>query len=155
MIVININNDRRVLGILMVVFSCISLICLILTVILFINSNNIMDNSEECIGTIVDFKVTHSGSDDSIHPIVSYEVNDQKYKFVSNYYSSSMKVGGSVEVLYNRNDYSDATIKSGVYFAPILMGIFAGVFFIPAIIMFIIRIISKKKTVDNKNGYYI
>ena len=149
------NNERKVIGIL-IVFSGISLVCLILTIILFINSNNTINNSEECIGTIVDFDRTSSGN--SKRTIVSYEVNGQKYEFVSNFYSSGMNAGGRVEVLYNKNDYSDATIKSGVYIGPMITSIFTGAFSIPAIIMFILRMILKKKDMDNinnKSGYYI
>ena len=49
------NRERKVIGILLVVFTSLSLMFLIVTIILVINGNNTINNSEECIGTIVGF----------------------------------------------------------------------------------------------------
>lgn len=106
----------------------VPIILFVVTLILIVNGNNKMNKYNECTGTIVRFYENTSelrvGSyeTEAVSPVVSYSVNGRTYEFTGNYYSTSMKVGQEVKVLYNKEDNSKATIKTGIYFAPIITG---------------------------------
>lgn len=147
----------HILGIVSKIFLVVSIIFVVVAAIVFVVDLNAQNNSEECVGTIVGFDIDVSGADGDISkfPIVSYSVNGQDYKFVSNYYSSSMEAGDDVEVLYDRDNWSDATIKSGLFFIPIVFGIIAIVFGIVAIVMIVVRRKMRKRIQQEKqNNFY-
>jgi len=50
-----------------------------------------------------------------------------------------MKVGQEVKVLYNKEDNSKATIKTGIYFAPIITGGLTLLFILPIIIYLVLK----------------
>lgn len=64
-----------------------------------------------------------SGDICTVSPIVSYKVNDSIFTFKGKYYSTSMKLGDKLTVLYDKNNPSKASISAGLYFAPIILGI--------------------------------
>lgn len=133
------------LEILMKLYFVIPLILLIVTVGLIINGTNKMKQYNECAGVITGFyentAETRVGSYEAkaISPVVSYTVDGQKREFIGNYYSTNMKVGNKVTVLYDKNDSSKATIKTGLYLAPIITGGLTVLFILPIIIYLVLK----------------
>ena len=82
-------------------------------------------NCDECIGVLVDIREaidisrgcfpTEVGMNT---PIVAYEVNGQRYVFISNYSSTNMQVGRNVRVMYDRNNPANAFVKNAIYLVP-------------------------------------
>lgn len=112
---------------------CIPVILWGVTIFLIMRGRNKIKNCNECMGTIVDFHITKPlfskpGQLLAISPIVLYVVNGQRYQFYGNYYASTMKVGQEIKVLYNKYNFSKATIKTGLYFAPLVTSVLAFVF---------------------------
>lgn len=131
--------------ILMKLYVFVPIILFVVTLILIVNGNNKMNKYNECTGTIVRFYENTSelrvGSYETkaVSPVVSYSVNGRTYEFTGNYYSTSMKVGQEVKVLYNKEDNSKATIKTGIYFAPIITGGLTLLFILPIIIYLVLK----------------
>ncbi len=98
---------------------------------LIANSSRKLKNYHECIGTIVRFEhpPRHLGASpewsNGRTPIIAYAVNGRTYEFFADYYSSTMKVGKKIRIMYSNEDYSKATVKAGLYTAPIITGILA------------------------------
>lgn len=126
-------------------YTIVPIVLFIVTLILIVNGNNKMNKYNECSGTIVRFYENTSelrvGSYETkaVSPVVSYSVNGKTYEFTGNYYSTSMKVGQEVKILYNKEDHSKATIKTGIYFAPIIMGGLTLLFILPIIIYAVLK----------------
>lgn len=118
----------------------IALILVLITAYLIFNVARKRKNSITCNGTITGFEENTSEvrlddyENKAISPVVEYEVNNKSYKFTGNFYSTSMKVGDSVEVLCNKDDNSKATIKKGIVLAPLITGVLPFVFFVSYII---------------------
>lgn len=114
------------------------------TVILIVNAKNKLKNYDECTGTIKSIYENASAlrvgskGHEAVSPVVGYTVGGADYEFTGNYYSTSMKVGQEVKVLYKRDDYSKAAIKAGVYLAPIITGVLAAAFTLPIIICIVL-----------------
>ena len=131
--------------ILMKLYVFVPIILFVVTLIFIVNGNNKMNKYNECTGTIVRFYENTSelrvGSYETkaVSPVVSYSVNGRTYEFTGNYYSTSMKVGQEVKVLYNKEDNSKATIKTGIYFAPIITGGLTLLFILPIIIYLVLK----------------
>lgn len=131
--------------ILMKLYVFVPIILFVVTLILIVNGNNKMNKYNECTGTIVRFYENTSelrvGSYETkaVSPVVSYSVNGRTYEFTGNYYSTSMKVGQEVKVLYNKEDNSKATIKTGIYFAPIITGGLTLLFILTIIIYLVLK----------------
>lgn len=130
---------------LMKLYFIVPLVLLVVTVILINNANSKMKNYNECRGTIVRFYENTSQlrvssyENKAISPVISYTVNGKTYEFIGNYYSTSMKVGQQVNVLYSKSDCSKATIKTGVFFAPIITGGLTVLFILPIVIYVILK----------------
>lgn len=131
--------------ILMKLYVLVPIILLVVTLVLIVNGNNKMNKYNECTGIIVRFYEntselrTDSYETKAVSPVVSYSVNGRTYEFTGNYYSTSMKVGQEVKVLYNKEDNSKATIKTGIYFAPIITGGLTLLFVLPIIIYLVLK----------------
>ena len=130
--------------ILMKLYIVVPLILLIVTVVLIFNIVKKANRCEECMGEIVAFRKSTAYGVDSygkkaISPIVEYQVKGQKYQFVGNYYSTNMTVGKKVNVMYDKNDFAKATIKTGIYVAPIITGGLAIFFILPIIIFAVLK----------------
>lgn len=96
----------------------------------------------ECEGVITQICKTTSHTspgETALYAMVAYTVNGHSFEFHANYYSTSMKVGDKITVLYDPNDYSKATIKTGTYAAPLIVGALALFSIIPLIIFTILR----------------
>lgn len=112
----------------LILFGVVEIILLSVTVGLTLNSRRKLKTHSECTGTITGFHISRarggsgSGSTKRISPIVTYSVNGRHYEFIGNYYSTTMKEGQEIKVMYNNDDYSKATIKTGLYFAPLILG---------------------------------
>lgn len=115
------------------------------TVVLILNYYNKINRYNECTGIIVRFYENTSElmlgayETKAVSPVVSYSINGRTYEFTGNYYSTSMKVGQEIKILYSREDNSKATIKTGVYFAPIITGGLTFLFILPIIIYGVLR----------------
>lgn len=139
------NKVKKMLSFIFSALLVVSFILVIVTVVLGINGAKKNATFQECNGTIIKFYESSSegtvGSYEnvSISPVVEYTVNGTRYEFIGKYYSTNMKIGQDITVLYNPNDPSVASIKSGTFFAPIVTGVLAVVFLIPAIVYFIIK----------------
>ena len=133
------------LGLLPGVFSLVAVILVVVTVVLSVKGSAKLKNNLECTGTIVRFyentsqmfrgDYEHKG----ISPVISYTVNGQTYEFIGHYYDTTMKVGKQVKVLYDRNDCTKATIKTGVYLAPIITGSLTVLFGILAVAFYVAK----------------
>ncbi|HHT15191.1 MAG TPA: hypothetical protein GXZ86_04875 [Clostridiales bacterium] len=108
-------------------------ILLIVTLILVRHAFKKLDNCLPTEGTIVRFQKTSS-----MMPVVSYNVDGVDYVFVGNYSSSRMRIGQSIKILYSIDDHSKATIKAGLYLAPIITGGIALLFLLPVIVMLVL-----------------
>ena len=116
------------MDIFIMLFPVVPIILLIATICLSVNSHKKLNNFSECVGTIVDFYENTSelrvGTEatKAISPIIVYSVGGKEYKFTGNYCTTSMKVGDKVKVMYDNNNHSRATLKTGLYVAPLITG---------------------------------
>ncbi len=112
------------MNIIIAVVLCVSLILGGVTVGLLINMSNKKKNYSECQGTIIRFyEEERPGSAlKYISPVVEYEIYGIKYEIIGNYYSTSMKIGDKVTLLYSNDDFEKAVIKTGVFVGPIITG---------------------------------
>lgn len=113
----------------------IPLILLIVTVFLIRNSYKKLKKYKRGEATLIELKWISRRNNMGYIPIVEYEVNGEKYTSEFNYYSSGMKVGDKVDILYDENDLGKrvASLK-GLYVAPIVLGSMTIFFFIPFIL---------------------
>ena len=97
----------------------------------------------ECEGNIVDFRKKDSTLFDN-EPItlvstkISYNVNGNDYEFFGNYYNPSMKVGDKIKILYNKNNVKKATVKKGIFVAPVIVSILALFFIMGTCVFYIV-----------------
>ena len=139
------KGANKVIILVYVASVAVTAILFVVTIALAANAVKKKNNYSVCKGTITGF---HENSSEavlgeyeasSVAPVVQYTVDGKTYEFIGKYYSTSMKVGGQVDVLYNPADVSIATIKAGVNFAPIITGSLTVVFFIISILFFVLR----------------
>lgn len=139
------SKVNNMLEILMKLYFIVPLILLTVTIGLVVSRTNKMKRFNECVGVITGFYEntleTRVGSYETkaISPVVSYSVNGEKHEFIGNYYSTNMKVGNRVNVLYDKNDCSKATIKNGLHLAPIITGGLTVLFIFPIIIYCVLK----------------
>lgn len=135
---------KNMISVLIKLYPIVPIILLVVTILLVFNCKNKINRYNECVGTITGFyentAETRLGSyeNKAISPIVSYTVNGKSYEFIGKYYSTTMKVGNEVNVMYDKDDVSKATIKTGLYFAPIITGALTLLFTLPIIIYIIL-----------------
>lgn len=127
-----------ILGLLIVV----PLILLAVTVVLAVNSYKKLKKYKQCTGVIVKFYEGEPVAPDrfgeiAISPVISYTAGGKNYEFIGNYCSTSMKVGQEIQILYNEENPAKATIKTGLYFGPIVTGALT-LFFASALVIFLI-----------------
>lgn len=156
---INNQRDKKLFRILFAIFGIVPVILLIVTVIFTINSSQKLKTYNECTGTIVDFyettssRTTNSHRSKSFSPVVAYTIDGKDYKFVANYYSSSMKIGQDIRILYHSQDHSDAMIKSGLYVGPIILGALTLLFSIFYVVGLIIRKKMKLRFLEDSKSF--
>ena len=130
------------MGMILAILICVSIILLVVTVLLITKGRKKINLCTECIGTIVGFHITEVATMQhelgTKSPVVSYVVNGQVYEFVGNFYSTNMKVGQEVKVLYNKVEVHKASIKTSTYFAPIITGILTACFVLADVILAIV-----------------
>lgn len=136
------------LNLILILLIVVSAILLTVTVILIMNSSQKLKSYRECIGTIIKFYENSSpmrvGSEahKAISPVVSYTVNGKTYEFIGNYCSTWMKVGDKINILYNNEDHSKATIKKGLYVAPMIIGALTLLFALALVIFVVLQYID-------------
>lgn len=136
---------KKMISELLKLYIIVPIVLLAVTILLIFNCKNKINRYNECIGTITSFHEntaeTRLGSyeNKAISPVVSYTVDGQSYEFIGNYYSTTMKVGKEITVMYDKDDASKATIKTGLYFAPIITGSLTLLFILPIIIYIILK----------------
>lgn len=136
---------KNVISVLIKLYPIVPMILLVVTILLVFNCKNKISRYNECAGTIIGFYENtaemhlDSYEHKAISPIVQYSVDGKSYEFVGKYYSTTMKVGDEVEVMYDKDDASKATIKTGLYFAPIVTGALTLLFILPIIIYIILN----------------
>lgn len=119
---------RKMINPIITLLPIVPIILLIVTIVLCVNANKKLSTYGECQGTIVELVKTRdrirsaNRSNDVISPVVVYQVNGRQYQFTGNYYSTSMKVGDSVKVMYDLSNHSKATLKTGLYVGPAITG---------------------------------
>ena len=124
-------------------FIVIPIIFLIITIVLIIKTIKHKKIYIAIEGTIVDFYENtneirlNQYESKAISPIIAYTVNNQQYKFMGNYYSTTMKKGNKIKIMYNPQNPKQAKIKSGLYFSSIILSIFTIVSFLVYIIIMI------------------
>lgn len=122
-------------------FFIIPIIFLIITVILIIKLIKRNKKYVDGVGTITDFHKNanemrlNDYENEAISPIITYEVNGTKFDFIGNYYSTTMKVGDKIKIMYNPNNPKEATTKKGLSLAVVILGAFTIVSFIVLIVL--------------------
>ncbi len=122
-------------------FIVVPIIFLIITIILIIKL--IKRNKEyiEDVGTITDFHKStnemrlNDYETEAISPIITYEVNGIKYDFIGNYYSTTMRIGDKIKIMYNKNNPKKVTTKKGLNLAVVILGVFTIISFIALIVL--------------------
>lgn len=109
-------------------------ILLFVTLILVQYAFKKLDNGIQTEGTIIRFSKTSPS-----RPVVAYNVDGEDHVFTGNYYTKAMRIGQPIKILYNIDDHSKATIKAGLYVAPIITGGIALLFVLSVIIILILR----------------
>lgn len=134
------------MGIFITVFLIAAIILLVVTFFLCVNVYIKNKKYVKCTGEIIDFDIAKStmhmdyrSYQRYIWPIISYTVDGINYVYKGNFYSTNMKVGKKVTVFCHKEDYSKASMKGFVYFAPLITGGIAIVFMIPIIILLILK----------------
>lgn len=122
-------------------FFIIPIIFLIITIILIIKLIKRNKEYVEGVGTITDFHkntsemILNDYETEAISPVITYEVNGTKFDFIGNYYSTTMKVGDKIKIMYNQNNPKEATTKKGLNLAVVILGTFTIISFIVLIIL--------------------
>lgn len=140
-------NDKvkNMISMLLKLYTIVPIILLAVTIFLFFNCKNKINRYNECVGTITGFyentteNRVGSYENKAISPVISYSVNGHSYEFIGNYYSTTMKVGNEITVMYEKDDASKATIKTGLYIAPIITGSLTLLFILPISIYVILK----------------
>ena len=133
------------MSVLIKLYVLVPLILLIVTVLLIVNGRKKLKKYNECKGMIIGFHKNTSEiglnayEHKAISPIISYVVDGERHEFVGGFYSTTMKEGKEIDVLYDKTDPSKAVVKTGVYFAPIITGALAVFFIVPIIVYAILR----------------
>ena len=130
-------------------FTALSFILIAVTVVYAIQYIRFKKYFDECTGTIVGLNSycdSAEASDRSnkhraakhqeILPIIEFTVDGVTHQFEGSYYMDTMKVGDSIQVLYDTSDPSRAFAKSGMSFAMILTGLLGIFLFVPALLHF-------------------
>ena len=122
-------------------FFIIPIIFLIITIILIIKLIKRNKEYVEDVGTITDF---HKNTNEmrlkdyeteAISPVITYDVNGTKFDFIGNYYSTTMKIGDKIKIMYNQNNPKDATTKKGLNLTVVILGAFTIISFIVLIVL--------------------
>lgn len=122
-------------------FFIVPIIFLIITIILIIKLIKRNKEYVEGVGTITDF---HKNTNEmrlkdyeteAISPVITYEVNGTKFDFIGNYYSTTMKIGDKIKIMYNQNNPKDATTKKGLNLTVVILGSFTIISFIVLIVL--------------------
>lgn len=127
----------------LVLLIVVSLILFVVTVILIVSGTRKRRNYDECTGIIEGFHEyktpMHKAGERSFSPVISYTVHGRKYEFVGDYGSTSMKVGQKIHILYDRTEPSKATVKQGLFVAPMITGVLTLVFTLALVIFAILK----------------
>ncbi len=130
--------------ILLDLYFIIPLLFLVITIALTINGRKKLKQCAECTGKIVDLYEHTSGpfvdaGEKRVSPVISYSVDGQDYRFTGSYYSTNMAVGKDVRVLYDRENPGRASVKTVIFFAPLITGILTIASVIPAVVFAIVK----------------
>lgn len=133
-----IHTIENIIFILLILF-------LIIEIILIIKNRDYLNKNKYGVanGIIENFyKDTSSiflndGESYKISPIISYEVNGKPYQFVGDFYTTSMKKGDNIKILFNKENPQKAKVFVSIYFAHLIMWIF--------IIMIIVTLLVIKR----------
>lgn len=122
-------------------FFIVPIIFLIITIILIIKLIKRNKEYVEGVGTITDFHKNtnemrlNDYETEAISPVITYEVNETKFDFIGNYYSTTMKIGDKIKIMYNQNNPKEATTKKGLNLAVVILGAFTIISFIVLIVL--------------------
>lgn len=122
-------------------FFIVPIIFLIITIILIIKLIKRNKEYVEGVGTITDFHKNtnemrlNDYETEAISPVITYEVNETKFDFIGNYYSTTMKIGDKIKIMYNQNNPKEATTKKGLNLAVVILGTFTIISFIVLIVL--------------------
>lgn len=122
-------------------FFIVPIIFLIITIILIIKLIKRNKEYVEGVGTITDFHKNtnemrlNDYETEAISPVITYEVNETKFDFIGNYYSTTMKIGDKIKIMYNQNNPKEATTKKRLNLAVVILGAFTIISFIVLIVL--------------------
>ena len=122
-------------------FFIVPIIFLIITIILIIKLIKRNKEYVEGVGTITDFHKNtnemrlNDYETEAISPGITYEVNETKFDFIGNYYSTTMKIGDKIKIMYNQNNPKEATTKKRLNLAVVILGAFTIISFIVLIVL--------------------
>lgn len=119
-------------------------------------NKNFKDNAVKTTGTIVSITAKTNDKGDVIHNvIVEYDVKGKTYTEQSNYYSSDMSEGQSIDVYYNKTNPRNISVGSDKFMMlPFLIMLFMGIVFALVGIVPLVKKISSKSKISSirKNG---
>lgn len=125
-------------------FFIVPITFLIVTIILIIKLVRRNKKYVESVGIITDFHKNTSEirlndyETEAISPIITYEVNGTKFEFIGNYYSTNMKVGDKIKIMYKTSNPKEVTTKKSLNFAIVILGLFTIISFM--VLIFLKRI---------------
>ena len=109
-------------------FLIIPIIMIFMSVVLFYTSYIKTKNYNECDARITDFHIeedmtyVNKNNRFKIIPTIEYNVNGILYVNESRYYSSGMKKGDSIRILYDKENPNTFIVKDSIYLASFIVG---------------------------------
>lgn len=120
------NNS---LNIIWIVFLILGIVFVGIAVMIHINDSNFKKNAMKTEATIIDIREYTDYDDEIEHDVfIEYRVQGNVYNKELDYYSSSMRIGGSVTIYYdpkNPNDFVSEGASIGIIACSIIGAIFA------------------------------
>lgn len=132
-------------GVIFKLLAVVTAILIISSVAVTLNSVKKLRGRVETQGVIVGIEentaevILSEGTNKSVFPVIEYEVNGKAYRFNGSYYSTSMKIGDSVRVLYSAENPEEVSIKTGLYVVPIILWALSIAFLLANLIYYILK----------------
>lgn len=125
------------------ILNLLSILCLFLALIFSILDASINKTHTEKMSATVSFVMTRKDTNEEriYIPVIEYEINNKSYNFIGNHTTNKdkYKKNQKITIYYNKNNVSDAIIKSNRFL------IVKVCLFISSLLFFVISILCSKK----------
>ncbi len=143
------SDPVKVLGILSLIFGCIGLVFLLLSLGFYSWTNFFSTTTSQTEGTVTGIVYRVGTANNPVAPVVQYSVNNQNYTHNSSVYSSAVKykIGDKLVVHYDPNKPQDSRLdfEAAQLLAVIFLIIGLGFIVVSGILGFIRRSMSQKQ----------